>query len=80
MAFFQNSVLNKHLNGQDAETVKAAYQKFTAEWMQYFNEQKQKAQALKAEINRVDAEIDKIVYQLYELSEEEISIVENSTK
>jgi REP element-mobilizing transposase RayT len=30
MAFFQNSVLNKHLNGQDEKTVKAAYQKFTA--------------------------------------------------
>lgn len=30
MAFFQNSVLNKHLNGQDTEAVKAAYQKFTA--------------------------------------------------
>lgn len=49
-----------------------------AEWMQYFNEQKQKAQALKAEINRVDAEIDKMVYQLYGLSEEEIKIVEGS--
>ena len=47
-----------------------------AEWMQYFNEQKQKAQALKSEINRVDAEIDQIVYQLYGLSEEEIKIVE----
>src|SRR5690606_12257866 len=30
MAFFQNSVLNKHLKGQDAETIKTAYQKFTA--------------------------------------------------
>ena len=30
MAFFQNSVLHKHLNVQDTETVKAAYQKFTA--------------------------------------------------
>jgi hypothetical protein len=28
MAFFQNSVLNKHLKGQDEKTVKAAYQKF----------------------------------------------------
>lgn len=28
MAFFQNSVLNKHLKTQDSETVKAAYQKF----------------------------------------------------
>ena len=48
-----------------------------AEWIQYFNEQKQKAQVLKSEINRVDAEIDKMVYQLYGLSEEEIKIVEN---
>ncbi|MDP2060343.1 MAG: hypothetical protein Q8J97_11440 [Flavobacteriaceae bacterium] len=30
MAFFQNSVLNKHLRTQDAETVKAAYLKFCA--------------------------------------------------
>ena len=49
-----------------------------SEWMQYFNEQKQKAQALKTEINRVDAEIDKMVYELYGLTEEEIKIVEES--
>lgn len=49
-----------------------------AEWMQYFNEQKQKAQALKSEINRVDAEIDRMVYELYNLTEEEIKIVEQS--
>ena len=49
-----------------------------AEWMQYFNAQKQKAQALKAEINRVDEEIDKMVYQLYGLTEEEIKIVEGN--
>ncbi len=49
-----------------------------AEWMQYFNEQKQKAQVLKSEINRVDNEIDKMVYQLYGLSEEEIKIVEGN--
>lgn len=47
-----------------------------AEWMQYFNEQKQKAQTLKSENNRVGAEIDKMVYQLYGLTEEEIKIVE----
>jgi len=49
-----------------------------AEWMQYFNEQKQIAQELKSEINRVDAEIDKMVYELYELTEEEIKIVEGN--
>jgi len=47
-----------------------------AEWMQYFNEQKQKAQELKAEIEKTDKEIDKMVYELYGLSEEEIKIVE----
>lgn len=51
-----------------------------AEWMQYFNEQKQKAQALKSEINRVDGEIDKMVYQLYGLTEEEIKIVEGDNE
>ncbi|MBT3209832.1 MAG: N-6 DNA methylase [Bacteroidetes bacterium] len=35
MAFFQNSVLNKHLKGQDTKTLNAAYQKFTA----YFHNQ-----------------------------------------
>lgn len=49
-----------------------------AEWMQYFNEQKQKAQDLKSEINRIDSEIDKMVYELYELTDEEIKIVEGS--
>ena len=49
-----------------------------AEWMQYFNEQKQKAQELKSEINRVDTEIDRMVYELYGLTEEEIAIVEGS--
>ncbi|MCK4664174.1 MAG: Eco57I restriction-modification methylase domain-containing protein, partial [Bacteroidales bacterium] len=49
-----------------------------AEWMQYFNEQKQKAQELKAEIEKTDKEIDQMVYELYGLTEEEIRIVENS--
>ncbi|PZX52798.1 N-6 DNA methylase [Algoriphagus ratkowskyi] len=47
-----------------------------AEWMAYFTEQKQKALALQSEINRIDAEIDQLVYELYGLTEEEIRIVE----
>jgi len=47
-----------------------------AEWMQYFNEQKQEALEMKSEINRVDAEIDQMVYELYGLTEKEIRIVE----
>ena len=47
--------------------------------MQYFNEQKQKAEELKAEIDKTDKEIDLMVYELYGLTEEEINIVEEST-
>ena len=49
-----------------------------AEWMQYFNEQQQEAQTLKAVIDKTDSEIDAMVYELYGLSEEEIKIVKQS--
>ena len=49
-----------------------------AEWMQYFNEKKQIAQSLKAEIDKTDKEIDQMVYELYGLTEEEIGIVEGT--
>jgi hypothetical protein len=49
-----------------------------AEWMAYFNEQKQKALALKSEIDKTDREIDRMVYELYGLTEEEIGVVEGN--
>jgi len=49
-----------------------------AEWLQYFTEQKQKAQTLKSEIDRTDREIDRMVYELYGLTEEEVKIVEGA--
>jgi tRNA1(Val) A37 N6-methylase TrmN6 len=50
------------------------------EWMELFEEKKQKALALKAEIDRTDKEIDQMVYELYGLTEEEIRIVEGDKK
>jgi type I restriction-modification system DNA methylase subunit len=49
-----------------------------AEWEDYFLQEQQKAIATKNEIVATDKAIDKMVYELYGLSEEEISIVENS--
>jgi type II restriction/modification system DNA methylase subunit YeeA len=46
--------------------------------MEIFEDYKQQAQALKQEIDKTDKEIDKMVYELYGLSEEEIKIVEQS--
>ena len=47
-----------------------------AEWEEYFNTESKKAQALKSQIDATDKEIDQLVYKLYDLTEEEIAIVE----
>ena len=49
-----------------------------AEWEDYFLQEQQKAVAIKNDIVATDKAIDKMVYELYGLSEEEIKIVEES--
>ena len=49
-----------------------------AELLQYFNEQKNNAMNLNIEIEKLESEINKLVYSIYELSDEEIRIVESS--
>lgn len=48
------------------------------EWMDLFEENKKKILELKSEIDKTDKEIDRMVYELYGLTEEEIQIVEKS--
>ena len=48
------------------------------EWMELFEDNKKKALELKSQIDQTDKEIDRMVYALYGLTEEEIQIVENS--
>lgn len=48
------------------------------DWIDLFEENKQKANKLQTEIAATDKTIDKMVYELYGLTEEEIKIVENS--
>ena len=48
------------------------------EWLELFEENKQKAQELQSQINQTEKEIDQMVYELYGLTDEEIEIVENS--
>lgn len=48
------------------------------EWEEYFYGYKSEIAALKAAIEKTDKEIDRIVYELYGLTEEEIKIVEES--
>tara|TARA_R110000824_G_scaffold83050_1_gene208171 strand:- start:1730 stop:4735 length:3006 start_codon:yes stop_codon:yes gene_type:complete len=50
-----------------------------AEWMEYFNNEKEEIQNVITEIEKLDNEIDQIVYELYGLTDEEIKIVEEAT-
>ncbi len=47
-----------------------------AEWMTYFNEQKQRALAIQSEIMQIDRTIDQMVYKLYDLTQSEIDLIE----
>jgi hypothetical protein len=49
-----------------------------AEWEDYFVQESKKALELKAKIDSTDKEIDRMVYELYGLTEEEIKIIEQS--
>ena len=51
-----------------------------AEWETYFTTEAKKALELKSQIEKTDREIDQMVYALYELTEDEIKIVEESSK
>lgn len=48
-----------------------------AEWLDYFEKEKAKAQEIKAIIDKTDKEIDNMVYLLYGLTDEEIRIIES---
>lgn len=50
------------------------------EWEEYFNDYKQQCNELSAQISATDKEIDKMVYELYGLTDEEIAIVEDCSK
>ncbi|SFD25565.1 Eco57I restriction-modification methylase domain-containing protein [Algibacter pectinivorans] len=60
------------------EEVPVLTKKDEFEWLDLFEDNKQKAQALQTQINQTDKEIDQMVYELYGLTDDEIQIVENS--
>jgi len=47
-----------------------------SEWEEYFHAEQAKAIEIKKQIGDTDREIDRMVYELYELTEEEVKIVE----
>jgi len=50
------------------------------EWEEYFEDKKKLILGLKDENNLTNQKIDSLVYQMYELNDDEIKIIENSLK
>jgi type I restriction-modification system DNA methylase subunit len=50
-----------------------------AEWEDYFIQESKKALDLKSKIDQTDKEIDRMVYELYGLTQEEIQIISDAT-
>jgi type I restriction-modification system DNA methylase subunit len=48
-----------------------------SEWIDYFNDQKQKAISIKSNCDQIENEINKLIYQLYNLTKDEIRIIES---
>ena len=48
-----------------------------ADWKDFFKQYKTEINALQAENNQTDKAIDQMIYELYELTEDEIKIVED---
>ena len=71
---------NKEREKEGLQPVAMLTKKDEFEWMELFEENKKKALELQREIEKTDKEIDKMVYELYGLTEEEIGIVEDSTR
>jgi hypothetical protein len=46
------------------------------QWRDYFNNTSEKIKAIQSDILKTDMEIDKLIYNLYELTDEEIKIIE----
>jgi hypothetical protein len=69
---------NKQRLKDNLQEVPALTKKDEFEWLDLFEENKQKAQALQTQITQTDKEIDAMVYELYGLTEDEIKIVEKS--
>lgn len=47
-----------------------------AEWLSYFNEQKHQIEKILSEIAKIDDDINKTVYDIYELTDEDIAMIE----
>jgi len=70
--------IKEYKKAKKLKLTKLEERKFKEEWEELFEYDKNKALELQTQINKTDKEIDSMVYELYELSDEEIGIVEGN--
>lgn len=84
LKIWDNLDFGKFINELNKEIKKSGREKLTKmeemEWMELFETKKAEVLKLREEIEKIDKEIDKMVYELYGLTPEEIEIVEGSFK
>ena len=76
MSPFQNSILQNHQ--ENIRKSKEGPVQDEMNWMDVYEAKKSEAVALKTEIQKIDDEIDEMVFDLYGLTAEEISIIKNA--
>ncbi len=69
---------NRQRRKDGVEELSKLTKKDEFEWMELFEENKKKAVALQQQITQTEKEIDQMVYELYDLTDEEIAIIEKS--
>jgi hypothetical protein len=69
---------NKERAKESLEPIKTLTKLDEMEWMDAFETKKIEAQELQSQITRTESEIDKMVYELYGLTQEEINIIESN--
>ena len=77
MSIFQNSVLKEYAKAKKLKFPdKLEERNFKNEWQKLFENDKKEVLELQNQIKSIDKEIDQMVYKLYDLTQEEIDIVE----
>ena len=72
------SVTNKIRTKEGQLPIAELTKKDEFEWMELFESKKQEAQQLQQQIKQTESEIDQMVYKLYDLTADEIAIIEAS--
>lgn len=80
LMFINNQDFNDWIKIIENLSKKKLSLKLKDEWEDYFNKYKEKYLKLKSEIGEIEAEIDNKVYEIYNLTKDQIKVIEEWVK